>query len=57
MKDELIINYKGIKSDIALAATFDHISDCNFPSLSSANHVITTAYVNNEIILLEKTRN
>ncbi len=49
------LNYKGIKSDIALAATFDHISDCNFPSLSSANHVITTAYINNEIILLDPT--
>ncbi|MFY7670439.1 transglutaminase-like domain-containing protein [Tenacibaculum sp. MEBiC06402] len=49
------LNYKGIKSDIALAATFDHISDCNFPSLSSANHVITTAYVNDEVILLDPT--
>lgn len=47
--------YKGIKSDIALAATFDHISDCNFPSLSSANHVIGIAYVNGKTILLDPT--
>ncbi|MBO6880523.1 transglutaminase-like domain-containing protein [Winogradskyella sp.] len=47
--------YKGIKSDIALAATFDHISDCDFPSLSSANHVICVAYLNNEKVLLDPT--
>lgn len=49
------LKYKGIKSDIALAATFDHISDCDFPSLSSANHVISVAYINNETILLDPT--
>lgn len=49
------LNYKGIKSDIALAATFDHISDCDFPSLSSANHVICVAYLNNTEILLDPT--
>ncbi len=49
------LKYKGIKSDIALAATFDHISDCDFPSLSSANHVISIAYINGETILLDPT--
>lgn len=49
------LNYKGIKSDVALAATFDHTSDCDFPSLSSANHVICIAYINNKEILLDPT--
>ncbi len=49
------LRYKDVKSDIALAATFDHISDCDFPSLSSANHVIAIAYINGEIILLDPT--
>jgi hypothetical protein len=49
------LKYKGIESDIALAATFDHISDCDFPSLSSANHVIGVAYVNDKTILLDPT--
>lgn len=49
------LKYKGIKSDIALAATFDHISDCDFPSLSSANHVICIAYLNNKKVLLDPT--
>ncbi|MEM0516817.1 transglutaminase-like domain-containing protein [Aequorivita flava] len=49
------LKYKGIESDIALAATFQHISDCDFPSLSSANHVICIAYINNETILLDPT--
>ena len=49
------LKYKGIKSDIALAATFDHISDCDFPSLSSANHVIGIAYINGETTLLDPT--
>ena len=49
------LNYKGIKSDIALAATYHHISDCDFPSLSSANHVICLAYINDKSILLDPT--
>lgn len=49
------LKYKGIDSDIALAATFDHISDCDFPSLSSANHVIAIVYINGETILLDPT--
>ncbi|AXT19519.1 transglutaminase domain-containing protein [Flavobacteriaceae bacterium AU392] len=49
------LKYKGIVSDIALAATFDHISDCDFPSLSSANHVICIAYINGKTILLDPT--
>lgn len=49
------LRYKGIASDIALAATFDHTSDCNFPSLSSANHVICVAYINGKTILLDPT--
>lgn len=49
------LKYKGIASDIALAATFDHINDCNFPSLSSANHVISVAYIHGETILLDPT--
>ena len=53
LKDAL--NYKGVDSDLALAATFNHISDCNFPSLSSANHVICVAYINGKTILLDPT--
>ena len=49
------LQYKGINSDLALAATFDHISDCDFPSLSSANHVICVAYINDKKILLAPT--
>tara|TARA_R110002050_G_scaffold31841_2_gene81470 strand:- start:679 stop:1674 length:996 start_codon:yes stop_codon:yes gene_type:complete len=49
------LNYKGIKSDIALAATYNHISDCDFPSLSSANHVICIAYVKGKLIILDPT--
>lgn len=49
------LEYKGIKSDVALAATFDHISDCDFPSLSSANHVISIAYLSDKEILLDPT--
>jgi hypothetical protein len=49
------LNYKGIRSDIALAATFDHVSDCDFPSLSSANHVISVAYIEDKIYLLDPT--
>lgn len=49
------LTYKGIKSDVALAATFDHTSNCDFPSLSSANHVICIAYINNKEILLDPT--
>lgn len=49
------LNYKGIKSDIALAATYSHISDCDFPSLSSANHVVCVAYLNKQPIILDPT--
>ncbi len=49
------LNYKGIKSYIALAATYDHISDCDFPSLSSANHVICIAYIKDKPIILDPT--
>jgi hypothetical protein len=49
------LNYKGIQSTIALAATYHHISDCDFPSLSSANHVICVAYINDKPILLDPT--
>lgn len=49
------LKYKGVESDIALAATFSHISDCDFPSLSSANHVIAIAYIDGETLLLDPT--
>ncbi len=49
------LKYKGIKSHIALAATYDHISDCDFPSLSSANHVICLAYIKDKPIILDPT--
>lgn len=49
------LNYKGIKSDIALAATSQHISDCDFPSLSSADHVVCLAYIDDNPILLDPT--
>ncbi len=42
------LSYKGIKSHIAMAATYDHITDCTFPSLCSANHVICVAYIEDE---------
>ena len=50
-----VLKYKGIESDIALASTFDHINNCDFPSLSSANHVICVAYLNEKSILLDPT--
>ncbi len=49
------LNYKGIKTDVALAATFNHISDCDFPSLCSANHFICVAYINDKPVLLDPT--
>lgn len=49
------LRYKGIESDIALAATFDHISDCDFPTLSAANHVIGVVYIDGKTILLDPT--
>lgn len=49
------LNYKGIKSDIALAATYNHISDCDFPSLSSANHLVCVAYIDGTPIILDPT--
>lgn len=49
------LKYKGIESDIALASTFDHISDCDFPSLSSANHVICVAYPDGQAVILDPT--
>jgi len=49
------LNHKGIKSNIALAATFHHICDCDFPSLCSANHVVCVAYLNNKPIILDPT--
>lgn len=49
------LNYKGIKSHVALTATFDHISDCDFPSLGSANHVVCVAYLDKIPIILDPT--
>ncbi|NOU58528.1 transglutaminase-like domain-containing protein [Marinifilum caeruleilacunae] len=49
------LRHKGIRSDIALAATFNHISNCDFPSLVSANHVICVAYCNGKKIILDPT--
>lgn len=49
------LRYKGIESDVALASTFDHINDCDFPSLSSANHVICVVYLDGKKILLDPT--
>lgn len=49
------LNHKGIKSHIALAATYNHISDCDFPSLFAANHVICVAYVKDSPIILDPT--
>lgn len=49
------LNYKGIPSYVALAATYDHISDCDFPSLGSANHVVCVAYINDQAIVLDPT--
>ena len=49
------LDHKGIKSHLALAATFNHISDCDFPSLGSANHVVCVAYINNNPVVLDPT--
>ena len=49
------LTYKGIKSNVALAATYHHISDCDFPSLSSANHVVCLAYLEDKPIILDPT--
>lgn len=50
-----ILNYKGIKADVALASTYHHITDCDFPSLVSANHVICFAYINGQPVILDPT--
>jgi hypothetical protein len=49
------LNHKGIKSHLALAATYEHVSDCDFPSLGSANHVICVAWIDDEQIILDPT--
>jgi hypothetical protein len=49
------LNYKGIESYLALAATYDHISDCDFPSLGSANHVVCVAYIDGNPVILDPT--
>ncbi|GAB4156258.1 MAG: hypothetical protein Tsb0033_06610 [Winogradskyella sp.] len=49
------LKYKGIESTLALAATFDHVSDCDFPSLGSANHVICVAKIDGKEVLLDPT--
>lgn len=50
-----ILNYKGIKAFVAMAATFNHVADCDFPSLSAANHLICVAYIDDQPILLDPT--
>ncbi|WP_242009149.1 transglutaminase-like domain-containing protein [Robertkochia solimangrovi] len=50
-----ILIYEGVQSDIALASTFDHLSDCDFPSLSTANHVVCVAYINGKPVILDPT--
>lgn len=50
-----ILNYKGIKANVALASTYHHITDCDFPSLVSANHVICVAYINDQPVILDPT--
>lgn len=49
------LTYKGIKSSVALASTFNHISDCDFPSLSSTNHLICVVYINENFYILDPT--
>ncbi|MFB6319273.1 transglutaminase-like domain-containing protein [Saccharicrinis sp. FJH54] len=49
------LKYKGINSTIALASTFNHICNCDYPSLCSANHLICIAYLNNKTVLLDPT--
>lgn len=49
------LSHKGIKSSLALAATHQHICDCDFPSISSANHVVCVAYIGGEPIILDPT--
>ena len=50
-----LLNYKGIKADVALAATFNYICNCDFPALISANHEICVAYINNDTVVLDPT--
>lgn len=50
-----VLNYKGIKSDVAMTATYNHISDCDFPSLISANHLICIAHLDDKPIVLDPT--
>jgi hypothetical protein len=49
------LNYKGIRCYLALAATYNHINDCDFPSLSSANHILCAAYINGRQFILDPT--
>ncbi len=49
------LRYKGIDARVALASAFNHISDTDFPSLSSSNHEICVVYRNNLPVLLDPT--
>ncbi len=49
------LNYKGVECNLALAATFNHISDCDFPSLGSANHIVSVAWLDGRPVLLDPT--
>ena len=49
------LQYKGIDAGIALASTFNHISDADFPSLSCFNHEICVVSLNGRKVLLDPT--
>lgn len=50
-----LLRVQGITASIAISATLSHSFDMDFPSLSSANHVIAVAEVNNKRYFLDAT--
>ena len=50
-----MLKYKGIDARNAMASSFDYICDTDFPSLSSANHVICVAQAGGKRLLLDPT--
>lgn len=50
------LRYKGIDAFLALCATSDHKADFDFPSVSSGNHMICVARLNDRWFYLDATR-
>ncbi|HBH05964.1 MAG TPA: hypothetical protein DDX92_05125 [Flavobacteriales bacterium] len=50
-----ILKVNGIDSYLALSSTISHLYDLDFPSLSSANHLICVVVKNDSVIVLDAT--